>query len=284
MPTGPTVRRRRLGTELRKLRENSGRTIGETATALGTDPAAVSRIEAGKAPAGAAHLSQILDMYDVSDPGARELLVGMAREGHRKGWWADYGDVLPSGLDIHSGVEAEAAGIRAFEVSAVHSLLQTPDYARAALQQMFPRHAPAQIDRLVTLRLMRQRRLDDASPPDLWVILDEAVIRRAVGDEACMKGQLKHLAAESARQPVTVQVLPFTAGAHPGCGGAFSVMEFPEGPGSRVVCIESFAGSIYLEKERDVKTREEAFSRLQAAAMPPAESLALISEAAGKLP
>src|SRR5215510_6180550 len=152
MTTGPTVRRRRLGTELRKLRESTGYKLEEVAAQLGVAPSTLSRIE-----------------------------TGMAREGHRKGWWAAYDDVLPSGFDIYVGLEAETAAVRSYEISVLPGLLQTPDYARAVLREMFPRHAAEQIERLVDLRMQRQRRLDDDPPLELWAILDEAVVRRPVG-------------------------------------------------------------------------------------------------------
>src|ERR1700691_758017 len=174
MTTGPTVRRRRLGTELRKLRESNNFKLEEVAAQLGVAPSTLSRIETGKAPTKSAYLHQMLEMYGVTDPGQRQVLIDMAREGHRKGWWADYDDVLPSGLDIFVGLEAETAAERVYEISVVPGLLQTPDYARAVLREMFPRHATEQIERLVDLRIEQQRRLDDAPPRELWAILDEA--------------------------------------------------------------------------------------------------------------
>src|ERR1700748_771357 len=164
MTTGPTVRRRRLGTELRKLRESTGYKLEEVAAQLGVAPSTLSRIETGKAPTKSAYLNQMLEMYGVVEPGQRQVLVDMAREGHRKGWWAAYDDVLPSGFDIYVGLEAETAAGRGYEVAeaaVVHGLLQTPDYARAVLGEMFPRHGAEQIDRMVALRMERQRRFDD---------------------------------------------------------------------------------------------------------------------------
>ena len=187
---GPTVRRRRLGSELRKLRDASGLKLEEVAGALGVAPSTLSRIETGKAPTKSAYLNQMLEMYGVTDPGQRQVLVDMAREGHRKGWWADFDDVLPSGFDIYVGLEAETTGIRGYENSVVHGLLQTADYARAVLRELQPRHTSEQVERQVDLRMARQRRLDDEPALDLWVIHDEAVIRRAVGGQAVMRTQL----------------------------------------------------------------------------------------------
>jgi transcriptional regulator with XRE-family HTH domain len=283
MTTGPTVRRRRLGTELRKLRESNGYKLEEVAAQLGVAPSTLSRIETGKAPTKSAYLNQMLEMYGVVEPGQRQVLVDMAREGHRKGWWAAYDDVLPSGFDIYVGLEAETAAVRGYEISVVHGLLQTPDYARAVLGEMFPRHATDQIDRLVDLRIERQRRLDDDPPLDLWAILDEAVIRRPVGGNQVMRHQLEHLVNMAAKPGVTIQVLPFASGAHAGHGGPFSILEFPNRTDSEVAYVESVAGYLYLEKDREVRTRVDAFDRLRAAALSPSASVDLIAEVANEL-
>ncbi|WP_300614133.1 helix-turn-helix transcriptional regulator [Trebonia sp.] len=283
MATGPTVRRRRLGTELRRLRDSSRYKLEEVAAALGVAPSTLSRIETGKAPTKSAYLNQMLEMYGVTDPAQRQVLVDMAREGHRKGWWAAYDDVLPSGFDIYVGLEAETAGIRSYEISVVPGLLQTADYALAVIREMFPRYTAAQIDRLVDLRMARQQRLDDEPPLELWAILDEAVIRRTVGGPAVMRRQLNHLIAEANRPGITMQILPFACGAHAGHGGSFSILEFPERSDSEVGYVESVAGHIYLEKDREVRARSEAFDRLRAAALSPSASADLISQAARDL-
>jgi transcriptional regulator with XRE-family HTH domain len=281
--TGPTVRRRRLGTELRKLREANGYKLEEVAVQLGVAPSTLSRIETGKAPTKSAYLGQMLEMYGVLDPAQRQVLVDMAREGHRKGWWSAYDDVLPSGFDIYVGLEAETAAIRGYEISVVHGLLQTPEYARAVLRETFPRHAHDQVDRLVDLRMERQRRLDDDPPLELWAILDEAVIRRSVGGDAVMRAQLAHLLEMADRPGLTLQVLPFSCGAHAGHAGPFSILGFPDRTDSEVVYVESVAGIIYLEKDREVRSRVEAFDRLRAAALAPGVSVDLIDQAAQEL-
>jgi transcriptional regulator with XRE-family HTH domain len=283
MATGPTVRRRRLGTELRRLRESSGYKLEEVAAQLGVAPSTLSRIETGKAPTKSAYLNQMLETYGVTDAAQRQVLVNMAREGHRKGWWAAYDDVLPSGFDIYVGLEAETAGIRSYEISVVHGLLQTADYARAVLRETFPRHTAEQIDRLVDLRMARQARFDDDPPLELWAILDEAVIRRTVGGAAVMRRQLAHLLAEASRPGVTLQVLPFACGAHAAHGGPFSILEFPERSDPQVVYVESVAGIIYLEKDKEVRARAESFDRLRAAALSPGASADVISQAARDL-
>ncbi len=283
MTDGPTVRRRRLGAELRALRENNGFKLEEVADRLGIAPSTLSRIETGKAPTKTAYLTAMLSLYQVNDPGARQVLLEMAREGHRKGWWSVYDDVLPSGMGMYVGLEAEASGLRSYEAMVIHGLLQTPEYARAVLKEMYPRHTEDQIRRMSDVRVERQRRLDGESPFDLWVIHDEAVIRRRVGGTAVMRMQLSHLLADAERPGVTMQVLPFESGAHAGSSGSFSVMEFPERSDADVVFLDSVAGVIFLEKDRDVRDRTEAFDRLRASALSPPASADLVARISREL-
>ena len=152
---------------------------------------------------------QMLDMYGVDDHSQRQVLIDMAREGHRKGWWADYDDVLPTGFGIYVGLETEAAGLRTYVGDLVHGLLQTADYARTVLREVNSRDTEEQIQRLVDLRMARQDVLNNEPLLDLWVIHDEGVIRRTIGGAAIMRGQLEHLIEAASRPGVTLQVLPF---------------------------------------------------------------------------
>jgi transcriptional regulator with XRE-family HTH domain len=278
MAAGPTVRRRRLGSELRKLRDANGLKLEEVAGELGVAPSTLSRIETGKAPTKTAYLNQMLEMYGVTDPAQRQVLVDMAREGHRKGWWAAYEDVLATGFDIYVGLEAETTGIRSYENSLVHGLLQTADYARAVLRELQPRHTAEQIERQVDLRMARQQRLEDEPALDLWVIHDEAVIRRVVGGPVAMRAQLGRLLKAADVPGMTLQVLPFGTGAHAGLRGPFSILEFPDRTDSQVAHVESVGGFLYLEKEREVRACTDAFDRLRASALSPGASVDLISQ------
>jgi transcriptional regulator with XRE-family HTH domain len=283
MPLGPTVRRRRLGAELRRLREAHSLKLEEVAEQLGLAPSTLSRIETGKAPTKSAYLTAMLGMYGVDDPGARKVLVDMAREGHRKGWWSIYDDVLPSGFDIYVGLEAEACGLRSYETDVVHGLLQTTDYALAVLRELRPRDSDEQIRRVVDLRMQRQRLLDQDPPLDLWLILDEGAIRRNIGGTAVMRPQLEHLIQASRWSNVTLQVLAFGSGAHAGLTGPFSILEFPERSDEDVAYTESVGGMIYMEKDREVRLCAEAFDRMRAAALSPAASVELIQHLSREL-
>lgn len=277
MSFGPTVRRRRLGAELRRLREANSLKLEEVADRLGLAPSTLSRIETGKAPTKTAYLTSMLGMYGVDDAAARQVLVDMAREGHRKGWWSIYDDVLPSGFDIYVGLEAEASGLRSFE-TVVHGLLQTRDYAMAVLRELRPKDTEDQIARVVDLRMQRQRLLDQDPPLDLWLILDEAAIRRTIGGTEVMRPQLEHLIEASRRSNMILQILSFEAGAHAGLVGPFSILEFPERDDGDVAYTDSVGGMIYLEKDREVRACAEAFDRMRAAALSPAVSAELIQK------
>src|SRR5580700_1897940 len=283
VPLGPTVRRRRLGAELRRLREGHSLKLEEVAEELNLAPSTLSRIETGKAPTKSAYLMAMLDMYKVDDLGARKVLIDMAREGHRKGWWSIYDDVLPSGFDIYVGLEAEASGLRSYETDVVYGLLQTTDYALAVLRELRPRDSDEQIRRVVDLRMQRQRLLDQDPPLDLWLILDEGAIRRNIGGTAVMRPQLEHLIQASRWSNVTLQVLAFASGAHAGLTGPFSILEFPERSDEDVAYTESVGGMIYMEKDREVRACAEAFDRMRATALSPAASVELIQEVSREL-
>jgi transcriptional regulator with XRE-family HTH domain len=269
---GPTVRRRRLGAELRRLREASSLKLEEVADQLGLAASTLSRIETGKAPTKTTYLTSMLGMYGVDDPASRQVLIDMAREGHRKGWWSSYDDVLPSGFGIYVGLEAEASGLRSFE-TVVHGLLQTRDYAMAVLREIRPKDTEEQIARM----------LDQDPPLDLWLILGEGAIRRNIGGTKVMRPQLEHLIRASRRPNVTLQILSFEAGAHAGMVGPFSILEFPEPDDADVVYTDSVGGMIYLEKDREVRACAEVFDRMRAAALSPAVSVELIQKVLGEL-
>jgi hypothetical protein len=243
----------------------------------------LSRIETGKAPTKTAYLTALLNLYQVNDSAACQVLLDMAREGHRKGWWSVYDDVLPSGMGMYVGLEAEAAGLRSYEATVVHGLLQTAQYAGAVLKEMYPLYTDEQVRRVGDVRTERQRRLSEPPALNMWVILDESVIRRVVGGPAVMRMQLSHLLAAADLPGTTLQVLPFSAGAHASFSGSFSILQFPERSDTDVVYVESVAGIIFLEKDRDVSGCCDVFDRLRAAALAPSASADLIAHVSREL-
>jgi transcriptional regulator with XRE-family HTH domain len=281
---GPTVRRRRLGSELRRLRESHAFKLEEAADKLGLAASTLSRIETGKAPTRTAYLATMFEMYGVDDPAMRAVLTEMAREGHRKGWWAVYDDVLPTGFDVYVGLEAEAAALRVFEDQVVHGLLQTEDYARTVMNSVrLRKQQPERIGRAVELRMQRQRVLTGTDPVKLWCILNEPVITRLIGGPTVMRGQLDRLLEVSEWPHVTLQVLPLSSGVHPALNGPFCILEFPERSDPDVVYSEGVAGHAYLERESEVHACAEVFDLLRAAALSPADTVKFIGRMADGL-
>jgi transcriptional regulator with XRE-family HTH domain len=277
----PTVRRRRLGIELRRLRETAGLMIEDVAVHLECSSSKVSRIETGKAVPRVRDVRDMLELYDVTDTQAG-LLLTIVREAQQKGWWTDYEDVLPAAFETYVGLEAEASSLRTFQHH-VHGLLQTEEYARAMLRGGHLSDSDG-VERLVALRMRRQDMLTKPTPIELWAVIDEAALHRLMGGAEVMRGQLARLVELADLPNVTLQVLPFTKGAHAGVIGAFTLIEFPDPTDNDVVYVDSPAGNIYLEKDKDLRRYTLVFDHLRAAALPPDESIPFIEEVARALP
>jgi transcriptional regulator with XRE-family HTH domain len=276
----PTVRRRRLGMELRRLREASALMIEDVAKHLECSMSRVSRIETGKSVARIRDVRDMLDLYEVGDEGQREHLLTLAKEAQQRGWWTEYESVLSAGLDTYVGLEASAASIRSFQTHLIPGLLQTEEYSRALIKVGRPTESPVNIDRMISLRRRRQAMLAEAGTLETWAVLDEAVLRRPIGGHSVMRAQLARLLEADELPSVTIQVLPFTRGAHPGLGGAFTIIGFPDPTDLDVVYVDSPAGNIFLEKDKDVRRHTTWFDHLRAAALPPDESTEFIAAVA----
>jgi transcriptional regulator with XRE-family HTH domain len=276
----PTVRRRRLGIELRRLRETAGLMIEDVATHLECSSSKVSRIETGKAVPRVRDVRDMLELYDVTDTQS-DLLLTIVREAQQKGWWTDYEDVLPAAFETYVGLEAEASSLRTFQHH-VHGLLQTEDYARAMLRGGHLSDSDG-VERLVALRMRRQDMLTKPNPIELWAVIDEAALHRLMGGAEVMRGQVARLVELADLPNVTLQVLPFTKGAHAGVIGAFTLIEFPDQTDNDVVYVDSPAGNIYLEKDKDLRRYTLVFDHLRAAALPPDESIPFIEDVARAL-
>ena len=283
---GPVVPRRRLGAELRTLREQAGLTIEEVAVELECSVSKVSRLETGQGIPKARDVRDLLDRYKVDDQSRRDRMMRWVRDGQRQGWWHDFSDVLapdpedplvPDNFSRYVALEQDASEVRSFENAFVHGLLQTEAYARVVLTAVSAGNSEA-TDRLVELRMRRQDRLYvDEDPLKIHVLLDEAVLHRLVGGEQVMRAQLKKLVAEAQRPNITIQVFPFGAGVHRSTGGPFVVLAFPESDDNDLVYVEGHLGDIYLEKERDVEVYEEMFKELVDMSMTVEQSLAFIT-------
>lgn len=278
MTGSPTVRRRRLAAALRRLREQTGMTADQAAKEIGISKSALSRIENAQVSVMPPVARSLLELYGVEGEEV-DALVQVARDARKRGWWQAYDDVLPSWFEVYVGLEAEASEIRAFQPQLIPGLLQTADYARAVIRAEHTDAPTEEIDRRVELRMRRQA---NDSPPKLWVVLDEAALRRPIGGVEVFKAQLKRLIEEAERPGNTIQILPFTAGEYGSMGSAFSVLAFPEPADPGIVYIETRAGSLYLEGQQ-VREYSRVFEHLVATAIGARESRALIQRAIDEL-
>lgn len=226
-------------------------------------------------------LRALLGLYEVPESD-QEALLDLAREARQKGWWQQYGNVLSTEYATLIGLEAEASTIRNYEQAFVPGLLQTEAYTRAVTAAFRPADPPEEIDRLVSVRLKRQERLDD-STFELSVILGEAVIRQSIGTPAIMAEQLSRLVEASQKPNIMLQVLPFRAGAYPALTGSFSVVGFPAFSDMDVVYLENMTSAVYLEEAPGVRGYGTVFDYLRAAALSANDSATMLMEASGAL-
>ncbi|MHC0433219.1 helix-turn-helix domain-containing protein [Streptomyces sp. O3] len=261
----PTVRRRRLGMELRRLRELKGMTAEEVAERLLVSQSKISRLENGRRSISQRDVRDLCGVYEVEDRRIVDSLMQMAKDSRQQGWWHAYGDIPYS---VYIGLETDAASLRVYEPQVVSGLLQTRSYAEALITGALPETTPTDIEKRVQVRMRRQDRInDDESPLRLWSVIDEAALRRVVGDRQVMIEQLEHLVEVSQLPHVTVQVMPFAMGAHPGVNGQYAVLEFPEAADSSVVYIEGVTSDLYLEKAPDVQKYSVMYEHLRAQAL-----------------
>jgi transcriptional regulator with XRE-family HTH domain len=279
----PTVRRRRLAAELRRLREDSGLTGEHVAERMHWSASKVSRIENAHTAPRVSEVKKLLQLYGAGGAYAEEL-VGLAQEAARKGWWETYGDVLPDTYAAYIGLEAGATSSSQWAPELVSGLLQTEDYAREVIRthmrstQAIP---PGEIEQRVQARLSRQQILQRDPPFRLSVVLCQSVLLRRFGNESVMKSQLNHLITASQYPNVTLRVLPLDA-PHPIGTGAFVFLQFSEVHDvdyHDIVYLEHLTGGMYLEEERDTYQYEIAFDNLSKFSLGPAETRDMITAA-----
>jgi transcriptional regulator with XRE-family HTH domain len=270
----PTIRRRRLGAELRRLREAAGVTIEMVAERLECSSSKVSRIETGHTSATVRDVRDMIGIYGIVG-GESDDLLQIAREARQKGWWHSYSTVLTS---AYVGFEAAAGSIRAYEQQVVPGLLQTESYAKAMIRSARPDITADEVEQRVRVRLSRQSLLSQDDPIDLWVVLDETVVSRPVGGDEVMRAQLERLIEATDQPNVTIQILPFEAGAHAGMDGTFTILDFPEPGDPSVVYAENATGGLFLEKPDELQKYAFIFDHIRAAAIRPEESVALIAK------
>jgi transcriptional regulator with XRE-family HTH domain len=272
----PTVRLRRLAAELRTLRSTSGMTREDVVARTGINVVTLYRIEHAKVRPQTRTLRTLLDLYGTDDARQADLLV-LLREARQRGWLHAYEPELPEQYTTYIGFECEARSVWNYESLFVPGLLQTEDYARAVIRAGLPTATADYVDRRVDARIARQEVLHNDDPLELWVILDEAALRRQVGGQEVMRAQLKHILEASELFNVTFQVILFSVGAHAGMPGSFVFMQFGDESVPDVIYLDSMAGGLFLETEADLHRYRLAFEHLRAVAASPDVSRSLIS-------
>ena len=285
-PASPTVRRRRLAAELRRLRERAELTGDEVAKHVKWSASKLSRIENAQTPPHTSDIRKLLALYHVQGRDAEELLA-LAQEAARKGWWETFSPTLPPEYSALIGMEAEAQSALSWAAQIVPGLFQTGDYALEVTTGYLERIAPvppSETRRRVEVRLARQQVLTRDNPLQLSAVLDESVLYRRFGDRDVMNSQLKKLLELSERDNISLRILPLE-GRHPIGTGAFVLLRFGDVhhvTHQDVVYIENLTGGRYVEEEEEVYRYQRSFDRLSELALDKAESREMLMIARDK--
>lgn len=280
----PLVQRRRLRTELKRARQASGLTQEQVAAEMDWSLSTMIRIEAGSSGMSANDLMRLLRLYEVTDPERVNALLALARAARERSWWSAYRDVAPKSLLQLIEYESVARVIRQFETMFIPGILQIEDYARAVIQNYYgERPASDRVHALAELRVWREGLFDSENPPSFQFMVDEAAIRRLVGGSPVMRRQLRRLIEVADKPNITVEVIPFSAGLHPGMKGPFEIIEFADPPVSDIVYLEGPRVDIISDDPEEILKYREAFERLVKASLGPRDSLTLIARIADEM-
>lgn len=266
-----------LGGQLRQLREASGISRADAGYRIRSSESKISRMELGKVSFRKRDVADLLTMYGITAGEERETLLALAAQCNKPSWWHQFSDAMPPWFQAYMGLEEAASHIRAYEVQFVPGLLQTSAYAEAVLAAASFCSHDERLLRL-KLRLARQELLTRPRPPHLWVVLEESVLRRPIGDREVMRGQLEHLRAVAGWPNVTLQVMPFARGAHSAESGAFTLLRFAEAGMPDIAYIEQLSNALYLHRREDVERYIVAMDQLSVSSLQPAESVRLIGD------
>ncbi|MQY21225.1 helix-turn-helix domain-containing protein [Nocardia macrotermitis] len=273
---------RRLAAELLSLREAAGLNRQQVQDATKISDVTLYRIEEAVTRPQQRTLLALMDLYRANDA-ERELLTSLFKDSTKRGLLLPYHHDLPEPYNTYISLEDQAEQLRAFEPLVIPGLLQTEQYAHALIAESDSEAGAEKIDSYVRSRLDRQQRLGGERPLKLWAIIDEPAIRRIVGSSDITRAQLRRLVQAATLPNVTVQIIPFDSGGHPGMRGSFALMDFPEAEGPEVVYLDTMAGQIFVEEQGQVKRYNEQFVQLAAIALSPAKSSKLVAQLADSL-
>ncbi|WP_327676339.1 helix-turn-helix domain-containing protein [Kitasatospora sp. NBC_00458] len=278
-PTPPSVYRRQLSSRLKELRAEIGLTLTEVCAVVEVSQGSLSRIENGDRGTTPLLAKALLDCYGITDPAAREDILDLVRAdaAQRQPWWKKYSAVInTTKYGGYLTLEASAVSLRTYESLLIPGLLQTEDHARQVITSMRFDLRPDQIEALVKVRMGRRRLLEGDDSVELWAVIDEAALHR-IDDPATLRGQLEHLLEAMSQPNITVQLLPFSAGFHPGLDGPFVIMDFAK-PNPGVVWMENGPNSVYFEGADELYHYSRVFDHLRALALGPPETHARLAK------
>ena len=258
-----------LGAQLRKLREAAGITRDDAGYHIRASGSKISRMELGRVSFKERDVTDLLELYKVADAAERDKLIQLTKEANAVPWYQKFQDVVPDWFHVYVGLEEAAQLIRVYEVQFVPGLLQTEGYARATILQGSPGLDPDEVERRVQLRLGRQKLLARENPPRLWVIVDEAALRRPMGGRDVHIAQIERLMDVVGEANITLQVMPFRYGGHAAEGGTFTIMRFPETDLPDIVYMEYLTGAHYIDKAEEVERYAAVMERLSVAGTSP---------------
>ncbi|WP_069811528.1 helix-turn-helix domain-containing protein [Streptomyces sp. TP-A0874] len=259
-----TVLGRRLGGELLKLREERGLKQPHAAEALTSSVAKVAKMERGWVPVRDPDIRALCHLYDVQEPGIIDRLLKLAKADRERrkarGWWNQYPE-LPDMVE-YVALEDIATSVRTWQFSLVPGLFQTAEYARALAVGNGVWEDPGQIEPFVESRMARQARLTGERPLHVWAVLHEAALHQLVGGRDVMREQLERLLETTQLPNVRLQVVPYSAGAHPGMSSAFTIVSFADPGALDVVYMDTASSTLWLESESDATHHSGIFDRI----------------------
>jgi transcriptional regulator with XRE-family HTH domain len=275
---GPTAPRMLVGARLRRLREGAGISREAAGEAIRASHSKISRLELGRTGFKQRDVADLLTLYGVTDEADCQAMLELAKQASEPGWWRGYDDVLPVWFETYLGLEQAASFVRNYAVQFIPDLLQTEEYARAAIRLGHPDDPEIEIERRTDLRMRRQQILHRPSPAKLWTVIDETALSRPIGGRAVMRAQLAHI-IEIAEQPnISVQMVPFKIGGHPAAGGPITFLRFPEDDLTDIVYLEQLISAVYVEKPAEVAHYWLVLNRLALQAEQPDGTLRVLRQ------
>ncbi|CAN3979967.1 helix-turn-helix domain-containing protein [Kitasatospora purpeofusca] len=277
-----TVRRRRLGGELRKLREQRKLTAEVVAEATGMSQPKLTRIETAHTAAKIEDVNKLLDFYGCDDQDFRAGLIAITKDGSKRGWWLSYRDVINATANDLILLETDASTYKTYEPAFIPGLFQTPEYARIVIERLRVRSGGT-VDDLVQVRMARQHILTRPNPVQVWAVIHEAALCANANRPDIMAPQLDRLLTLSRLASVNIQVMPTGAAIHPGMSGAMALMGFPQRQDLDVVLVEGLMSSLWVEEPADVELYRGKFQAITAEALPVDSSLDFITAQRDKI-